>query len=63
MNKWDLIFDFTKDESGQKSNFQILDPSQFQIFSKSVNGIDDKPVTAFPYPQKYGGTISDDANK
>ena len=27
VNKWDLIFDFTKDESGQKSNFKILEPS------------------------------------
>lgn len=27
VNKWDLIFDFTKDESGQKANFSILDPS------------------------------------
>ena len=29
VNKWDLIFDFTKDESGQKSNFNILEPSKF----------------------------------
>ena len=25
--------------------------------------MDAKPVTAFPYPQRYGGTIADDANK
>lgn len=26
-NKWQLVFDFTKDESGQKRNFNLLDPS------------------------------------
>jgi hypothetical protein len=39
-NKWELIFDFTKDESGQKLNFSLLDPSQFQIVSKSIEGVD-----------------------
>jgi hypothetical protein len=39
-NKWELIFDFTKDESGQKLNFSLLDPAQFQIVSKSIEGVD-----------------------
>ena len=63
VNKWDLIFDFTKAENGQESNFSILEPSKFEIFSKTVEGSDDKPVAAFPYPQRYGGTIADDANQ
>ena len=63
MNKWDLIFDFTKDESGKQMNYQFLDPSEFKVVSKSIEGVDQKPVMAFPYPQKYGGTLDDDANK
>ena len=57
-----MIFDFTKDESGKKKNFQFLDPSEFKIIEKEVDGMDAKPVLAFPYPQRYGGTIADDAN-
>ena len=63
MNKWDLIFDFTKNVSGNKSNFKILEPENFKIFSKTVDGVDAQPVAAFPYPQRYGGTIADDANQ
>ncbi len=44
VNKWDLIFDFTKDESGKKLNFSILDSSEFQIVSKTIEGFDEKPV-------------------
>jgi hypothetical protein len=50
VNKWDLIFDFTKNEASKKLNFEFLDPSEFSIISKSVDGIDQKPVMAFPYP-------------
>jgi hypothetical protein len=63
VNKWDLIFDFTKDEAGKKLNYEFLDPSEFKIITKAVEGIEQKPVLAFPYPQKYGGSMSDDANK
>jgi hypothetical protein len=39
-----------------------VDPSEFQIITKPVEGIEQKPVLVFPYPQRYGGTVSDDAN-
>jgi hypothetical protein len=38
-NKWELIFDFTKDESGLK-NFSLLNPSEFEIITKTVDGMD-----------------------
>ena len=41
----------------------MLDPSEFKIITKEVEGIDAKPVMPFPYPQKYGGSLADDANK
>jgi len=36
VNKWDLIFDFTKDDSGKKLNYQFLDPSEFKLIEKSL---------------------------
>ena len=38
-NKWELIFDFTKDETGLK-NFSLLNPSEFEIITKTVDGMD-----------------------
>jgi hypothetical protein len=35
-----LIFDFTKDEKGDKKNFELLDPADFKIITKSVEGIE-----------------------
>ena len=35
VNKWDLIFDFTKDES--KRNFEFLDPSEFKMITKELD--------------------------
>ena len=61
VNKWDLIFDFTKGET--KDNYQFLDPSQFKIITKEIEGFEEKPVLVFPYPQKYGGSLADDANE
>jgi len=45
-----LIFDFTKDEKGDKKNFELLDPADFKIITKSVEGVEQKPVVVFPYP-------------
>jgi hypothetical protein len=39
----------------------LLDPSEFKLITKTVEGIDQKPVLAFQYPQRYGGTLSNDA--
>jgi hypothetical protein len=44
INKWELIFDFTKDDSGKTSNFTLLDPAEFKIIEKTVEGLDKKPV-------------------
>ena len=60
MNKFDLIFDFTKND--QKLNYSFVDPADFKIIEKSVEGLKQKPVLVFPLPQRYGGTIPDDAN-
>lgn len=60
-NKWDLIFDFTKDDSG-KTNFAHIEPSEFRIVEKSVDGMDSRPVVVFAYPARYGGTLPDDIN-
>lgn len=42
VNKWDMIFDFTKDE--QKLNYSFVDPADFQIVSKSIEGVEEKPA-------------------
>lgn len=62
VNKWDLIFDFTKDESGKKLNYQFLDPSEFKFIEKTIDDIEGEPVKVFPYPQRYGGNVPDDIN-
>lgn len=59
-NKWDLIFDFTSKESGK--NYEFLEPSEFSIIEKELEGYD-KPQTVFPYPEKYGGTLANDQNQ
>ena len=61
LNKWDMIFDFTKD--GRNRNYEFLDPSEFKIIIKILEDMEEKPVQVFPYPQKYGGTIPEDANQ
>lgn len=55
-----MIFDFTKDE--QKLNYSFVDPVDFHIVTKSIEGVEEKPVHVFPFPQRYGGTLPDDAN-
>lgn len=60
VNKWDLIFDFTKDD--QKLNYQFLDPAEFKIITKELEGIPEKAQLVFAFPERYGGTIPDDAN-
>ena len=62
MNKWDLIFDFTTKDSGK--NFEFLPPEQFKVEVKQLEGLegDPQPVQVFPVPQRYGGTLADDAN-
>ena len=60
-NKWDLIFDFTTKDSGK--NYEFLDPSEFKLISKSLGDFGSEPVSVFPYPERYGGTLSNDANQ
>lgn len=59
-NRWDLIFDFTEyDEAGnKKENFHVIEPSDFSIVTKEVEG-DDTPASSIPVPQKYGGSLPD----
>ena len=61
-NKWDLIFDFTKDDS--KLNFAFLEPSEFYKVTKALPDLDGapQPVAPFAIPQKYGGTLANDIN-
>lgn len=60
MNKWELIFDFTTKDSGK--NYEFLDPSEFSLISKTLEGDleDVPPAHVFPYPARYGGTLSDE---
>lgn len=62
VNKWDLIFDFTKKEDNQL-NYSFLDPAEFKIITKTLDDMDAKPVMPFPYPEKYGGKQADDATQ
>lgn len=40
-----------------------MPPENWNLHSKAVEGLPDQTTAVFPYPQKYGGTIADDANK
>jgi hypothetical protein len=40
-NKWDLIFDFTKDDA--KLNYQFLDPSEFYRVTKEIPDLEGNP--------------------
>ena len=61
-NKWDLIFDFTKDDA--KLNYSFLDPSEFYTVTKEVGDLEGSPspVAPFALPKKYGGKLADDVN-
>jgi hypothetical protein len=59
-NKWDLIFDFTKKASG--SNFSIGEAKDWKVERIQVEGFEEAKDAVFLYPQKYGGTVPDDAN-
>ncbi len=61
VNKWDLIFDFTTKDSGK--NYEFLEPSEFSMITKELEGDFPAPVAPFPTPQRYGGTLADDANQ
>lgn len=52
-----MFYDFTEDES--KKNFQPLDPAEFRIIERPIEGVQQKPTLVFPYPQRYGGTVDD----
>lgn len=58
VNKWELIFDFTTQADGSL-NYKVMDPSQWQMQNKTVEGLGE-PEVAFAYPQRYGGTVPDD---
>jgi len=52
-----MIFDFTTNSEGL--NFSVMEPSEWQMHRKSIDGVEQSPVEVFPYPERYGGTISD----
>lgn len=51
-----MLFDFTENESGTK-NFSIIEPAEFSILEKPVEGMAQKPTLVFPYAERYGGTL------
>ena len=59
-NHWDLIHDFTEKEDGSK-NYDIVEPDDWNLTYREIEGIEDKPVQSIPVPKRYGGTIPDDA--
>lgn len=56
MNKWELIFDFSK--KGHE-NFKIMPPSEFQISMMNVDGFG-QPELVLGIPQRYGGNLPDE---
>ena len=55
-----MIFDFTKQASGDL-NFSVMEPSQWKLEHKEIEGFEGAGDVVFPFPQRYGGTIADDA--
>lgn len=61
VNKWNMIFDFTTNASGNL-NFAVMNPSEWSlVFKKVESQPDEQPEVAFAFPVRYGGTIPDDA--
>jgi len=54
-----MFYDFTEDEVTGKKNFHPIEPAEFKILEKPIEGIAQKPTLVFPYPQRYGGTLDD----
>lgn len=61
VNNWDKVFNFTDtNETGEKLvHHKLLEPSEFQIIDKPVEGFDQPLVNPFAVPQRYGGTAPD----
>lgn len=53
MNKWELVFDFSK--KGEQ-NFSFMPPSEFHAQLINVEGLG-QPELVFGIPQRYGGHL------
>jgi hypothetical protein len=50
VNKWNMIFDFTTNSSGDL-NFSVMDPSEWALVHKKVESLpDQEPEVVFAYP-------------
>lgn len=61
VNRWNIIHDFTKNEDGSK-NYQEMDPQEWEMKIDELEGVEGEIGEIFPYPERYGGTIPDDAD-
>jgi hypothetical protein len=43
-------------------HFSLLDPAEFTMQSKELEGVEGNSDLVFPYPVRYGGTVPDDLN-
>ncbi|CAD8194744.1 unnamed protein product [Paramecium pentaurelia] len=55
-NKWSEVFDFTP--NAEISNWTLLHPSQFNLVSKSIEGLEDPGQCPVPISTTYGGSCT-----
>ena len=56
------MFDFTEDEETGRLHYKFIDPKDWKIVKKEVEGVaPGEPVLG--YPVRYGGSIPDNANE
>lgn len=54
VNKWELIYDFSRGD-----NHEIVEPSEWQFEKRQIEGFEHVETdVVFEFPERYGGTAS-----
>lgn len=60
VNKWELIFDFTKLVKDTEDVHEQLPPADWKFEKRSIEGVEGESNIVFEYPNRYGGEGTDD---
>ena len=44
INKWDIVFDFTKNKETGALNYSFIPPEEWKVHEKTLDGVIDKPI-------------------
>ena len=60
LNKWELIYDFTKKD---EDNFAVIPPEEWSVDMRTIPDVEGEPEMCFAYPERYGGTQTNELPK